>query len=502
MNLALLLDMAADSFADRIAVSSPDGELTYAELRDIASRAAAWIDEYPVERVAVIGINSYSIPVTLFGSALSGRTFVPLNYRLDNVRLGMLLSDIAPALAIVDDDVVGRVVPDGVQMVTRTDFLAALDSIPSHVKEGALRSGQLDVESVAALLFTSGTTGTPKGAILRHRHLMSYVISTVEFMSAEAHEATLVSAPPYHIASISAILTALYSGRRLVYLPSFEPKAWVETARLEGVTHAMVVPTMLGRILDVLESDGQTLSNLQHLSYGGGSMPLSVIERALRVLPHVDFVNGYGLTETSSTISVLGPRDHRDALANTDPVRRQRLSSVGQPLPSVEVMVVDSGDEPVGPGEWGEILVRGEQISGEYTDAGGPQAGDWFRTRDRGMLDADGYLFLGGRLDDVIVRGGENLSPSEIESVLISHPAVSEAAVVPAPSEEWGEEPVAFVVADSSVDAAQLQEWVSGHLRSARTPTAIYFRPNLPYNETGKLLRRELRAEAIEHRTV
>jgi fatty-acyl-CoA synthase len=260
-------------------------------------------------------------------------------------------------------------------------------------------------------------------------------------------------------------------------LPQFDPHAWVDTASNEAVTHAMVVPTMLGRILDVLDGDGRDISSLRHLSYGGGRMPVTVIERAMERLPAVDFVNAYGLTETSSTIAVLTPEDHRDP---------RRLGSVGKPLPSVEVEIRDGG-----------IWVRGEQISGEYLGRAGALADGWFPTNDAGRLDDDGYLYVEGRLDDVIVRGGENLSPGEIEDCLLLSDDVIDAAVVGVPDEEWGETVAAAIVLrpGAVLTADDVQSWVRQRLRSARTPTIVDFRDELPYNETGKLLRRVIKAE-------
>jgi fatty-acyl-CoA synthase len=304
--------------------------------------------------------------------------------------------------------------------------------------------------------------------------------------------------PPYHIAGISTIMTSLFAGRRIVVLPAFTPQGWVERVEAESVTHAMVVPTMLGRILDVLEERGATLPALRHLSYGGGRMPAPVVERALRVLPHVDLVNAYGLTETSSTIAVLGPQDHRDAVASADPAVRARLGSVGRPLPTVQIEVRDAEGRAVGPGEPGEIHVRGEQVSGEYLSHTATDAEGWFPTRDRGFLDAAGFLFLDGRADDVIVRGGENLSPGEIEDVLLAHDQVADAMVLGVPDVEWGEVPVAAVVPAGEVGdgfADELKEYVRARLRSAKTPARVLVRESLPHTETGKALRRVLRAE-------
>jgi acyl-CoA synthetase (AMP-forming)/AMP-acid ligase II len=226
-------------------------------------------------------------------------------------------------------------------------------------------------------------------------------------------------------------------------------------------------------------------------------MPVAVIERAMTLLPSVGFVNAYGLTETSSTIALLGPDDHHIAFASDDPAVRARLGSVGQPLPTLEVSIRDSRGDPAPANERGEIWVRGEQVSGEYLGRSGDSGEGWFRTRDAGHLDDAGYLYVHGRLDDVIVRGGENLSPGEIEDVLLAHPAVESAAVVGIPDTEWGERVVAAVVLAEGATAAEqeLRDHVRGQLRSTKTPERIQFRQTLPFNETGKLLRRVLRDE-------
>nr|BFE78062.1 hypothetical protein GCM10020093_006630 [Planobispora longispora] len=223
-----------------------------------------------------------------------------------------------------------------------------------------------DPDLPCVLLHTSGTTAAPKVAVLRHRHLTSYVLGSVDFLSAGPDEATLISVPPYHIAGIAGLLTALYAGRRIVQLPNFEAAEWVRLAREQRITHAMVVPTMLARIVAVLEEAGGGLPYLRHLSYGGGRMPAPVIEQALRLLPHVGFVNAYGLTETSSSIAVLGPEDHRQALTSGDPAIRRRLGSVGRPLPTVEIVVRDSDGKEA---ERGELWVRGPQVSGSTRTA-------------------------------------------------------------------------------------------------------------------------------------
>jgi acyl-CoA synthetase (AMP-forming)/AMP-acid ligase II len=489
MHTALLLEMAAGAFPDRLALGPRAAGVTFERLQAEAAAGAAFLAAQGQGSVVFLGLNGPALPTAIFAAGQLGRPFAPLNYRLPDADLVRLLGRAAPSVAIVDDDMLHRVVgTPGVAIVTRSAFELACRE-PAHAPTP-------DAEpDIAVLLFTSGTTGEPKAAVLRHANLASYVISTVEFMGAGDDEAALVSVPPYHIAGVSAVLTGVYAGRRIVHLEAFTPEAWVEAAASEAITHAMLVPTMLGRVLDVLETRGERLPALKALSYGGGRMPVAVIERALRLMPHVDFVNAYGLTETSSTISVLGPEDHRAAITSDDPAVRARLGSVGRPLPSLEIEIRDLDGRPVAPGQAGEVYVRGGQVSGEYLGRRLTDADGWFATRDCGWLDTEGYLFLDGRLDDVIVRGGENISPGEIEDVLRAHPAVADVAVVGVPCEQWGERVAAVVVAREPASPDELGGWVKARLRSTKTPETWAFRDALPYNETGKLLRRVLKAE-------
>jgi fatty-acyl-CoA synthase len=490
MNTAMLLEMAAEGMPDRTAVGSRAEGSSYVDLLLRSRRAAGLLAESGAERVGYVGRNSEILPVLLFGAAIAGIPFAPVNYRLAEDRLRALVSRLAPALIVSDGDKERLLGVDSVELVDPGSFEERSSGAPAG-------EGVTDPESVAIWLFTSGTTGEPKAALLRHRHLVTYVLTTLEFMSASPDEAALVSVPPYHVAGIAAVLSSTYVGRRIVYLPQFDAKEWVEVARREEITHAMVVPTMLGRILDAVEASETELPQLAHLSYGGGRMPMAVVERAMELLPGVGFVNAYGLTETSSTIAVLGPEDHRVAAASTDPLVRARLGSVGRPLPSVELEIRGPEGAPLPSGQSGEIYVRGEQIAGEYEGASALAVEGWFPTNDAGRLDAEGFLFVEGRLDDVIVRGGENISPGEIESVLLEHPAVEDAAVVGVPDDEWGECPAAVVVVrpDSEVEPIELREWVRTQLRSTRAPVVVELRGELPHNETGKLLRRVLREE-------
>ncbi len=493
MNISLLLEMVADGDPERIVVGHTGTAFTASELLERSRRAAGFLTESGASYVGYFGLNSDALPLALFGAAAAGLPFVPINYRSTDEQLRGLLKRIPNCLLIADADTVNRLATLG------ADRVLSVDEFVEAATTGALAEDLpfVDPDEVAVLLFTSGTTSEPKVAVLRHRHLVSYVITSIEFLGCDRSEAQLVCVPSYHIAGVSAVLSSLYSGRRIVYLPAFEPNEWVQTVLSESITHAMVVPTMLGRILNSIDEADVELSTLRHLSYGGGKMPLELVERTLRTIPNVDLVNAYGLTETSSTIAMLTPDDHRLAFASADPAERKRLGSVGQPLPGLEVEVRGPDDLQVPAEAQGEIWVHGEQVAGEYEGRSALDSEGWFRTRDLGWFDQAGYLYLAGRMDDVIVRGAENISPGEIEDVLMSHPSVIDVAVVGIPDPEWGEAVAAVVVIDEGapVDGPELQEWVRGQLRSTKTPALVEFRQELPYNPTGKLLRRQLRDE-------
>jgi acyl-CoA synthetase (AMP-forming)/AMP-acid ligase II len=495
MNIMMLLEMAASGMGDRVALGTLDAGLTYQELYEQAGGAAAYFLGAGIENVSLVDVSSSALPIALFGSAWAGKPFAPLNFRLTADELRRLAAEVAPTVTICQDQAQPKLYDlPGVQPVLREEFLATLADQGTPSPDWAM-----DPDDIAILLFTSGTTGAPKAAVLRHKHLVSYIFNSVEFMGAGADECTIISVPPYHIAGMAAILSSVYSGRRIIQLPSFDAGTWVDIALREGVTHAMVVPTMLARIVDHMESHGiDAIPTLRAVSYGGGKMPLPIIERALDLLPNANFVNAYGLTETSSTICILGPEDHRNAKSSSDPIVRRRLTSVGRPLPSIELTIRTDDGKECGVSERGEIWVRGEQVSGEYLGRGSLlNAEGWFPTKDGGYVDDEGYLFLEGRMDDIIIRGGENISPGEIEEVLLMHPAVIDAAAIGIPSVQWGEAVGAVVVCKQGhrADVSELRDWVERHLRSSRAPEHIEFRAELPYNDMGKLLRRVLKAE-------
>ena len=479
MNLMMLLEMATQVAGDRVAFGRADDGLTYQALFDRAGGAARVLQEAEAGTLAFVGLATDAFPTAVFASSWAGIPLAPLNFRLSDEQLAPLLDRLDRPLVVADPAFVDRLRDLGATVVPDDEWIAAAEQAEPA------EPWAMDPMAIALLLFTSGTTAEPKAAVLRHEHLCSYVLGSVEFASSDETAAALVSVPPYHIAGVSNVVSNVYATRRVVLLPQFDPDEWLATARAEAVTHALVVPTMLARVVDHLADGSAHLPALRSLAYGGAPMPVTVLERALAAFGDTDFVNAYGLTETSSTIAVLGPDDHRIALASDDPAVRARLGSAGRLLPGVEAEV-----------RYGLLWVRGEQVSGEY--AGMDSVLDdegWFPTGDLAHIDDEGYLYLEGRADDTIIRGGENVAPAEIETVLLRHAAVAECAVIGLPDEEWGQRIAAVVVKADDTTEDELRAWCREHLRGSKTPDHIEFRSELPYTDTGKLLRRTLRDE-------
>ena len=335
--------MAAEAMGDREAVKLNNDSITYSELNYMSKSVASLVKNN--EKIGFLSENNLLMPAALFGAAIAGVEFVPLNYRLSEEQLNMQLKRISPAILFTDQDIKCKGIKTIGITTLELDNKAELDNYS-------------DDEAVAVELFTSGTTGEPKSAVLKHKNLMAYILGTVEFMSAGAEESVLLSVPPYHIAGIAAVLSSSYSGRKIVQLPNFSAEAWMRLVIKEKITNAFLVPTMLKRIVEKFD-DNLSLPSLKNVAYGGGKMPRSVIERAMKLLPHVNFTNAYGLTETSATICMLGPEDHRSAFNSSDALIKRRLSSAGRPIPSIELIIQNDEGNICLPEELGNVWVRG-----------------------------------------------------------------------------------------------------------------------------------------------
>jgi acyl-CoA synthetase (AMP-forming)/AMP-acid ligase II len=499
MSVSLILDMAASGHPDRPAVTADGRTLTYRQLAESVAGAGSLLLESGARHLVFLGGSGIEQAVLLFAAAHAGIPFSPINYRLGQAQLTELIDRIDGALVIAHPRYREAASASRAELTSTEEFAARLRERTA----APLPPRELDPDAPAVVLFTSGTTSAPKGVVLRHSHLFSYVTGTVDFGSATETDAALISVPPYHVAGTGTVLTNVYAGRRMVYLPDFEPGRWLELAREEGATSAMLVPTMLERIVRGLPPGARAdVPTLRTLSYGGARMPRPTLEAALTAFPKVGFVNAYGLTETSSTIALLDPEDHRAALESEDPLVRARLGAIGRPVPGIEAQIRGEDGLPLPDGEQGELWVRGAQVSGEYLGSGSVLDGEgWFPTRDLAYRDAEGYLFVVGRSDDTIIRGGENIAPAEIEDVLVTHPRVRSAVVVGVPDDHWGQAMVAAVVTepggDTGPDAEELRAFVRARLRGSRTPDRVVFHRELPTTPTGKILRREIVAAIV-----
>ncbi|MDE3073951.1 MAG: AMP-binding protein [Chloroflexota bacterium] len=524
MNLAELLAIPASMFPDQEILRFEGSSLTYEALTERVSHTAGALAALGVnsgDRVAVLQVNMPSVVEVLFAAASLGAVFVPLNFRARSDELGHMLDVAAPRVLLAGerylDTALALTAGHGAAPVP----IALEDSVPpagvsSVVSVAGVEVARLDLlrqeadalvplevpdEQVAVLMFTSGTTAAAKAVMLAHADLVNFVFETTEPADGSDRGAVLLTAPLYHIAGLTAALSATFAGRRIVLMRQFDAAQWLRLVAQEQISHAFLVPTMLKRVLDCADFVQTDLSSLQVLSYGAAPMPLGVIRHAIESFPRsVQFMNAFGQTETTSTVAVLGPEDHRlEGTPQQIEAKLRRLGSVGRPLPDVEIRIVDDEGQELQPGEVGEVAIRSaRQMRGYYQheEATGATIQDsWLRTRDLGWIDSEGYLFLSGRKSDLIIRGGENIAPEEIELVLMTHPAVEEAAVFGLPDEEWGERVAAVVVCrtGSSLSEEELMEFCRQRIAGFKRPERIFLTAELPRNALGKLLRKELR---------
>ncbi|HEY94091.1 MAG TPA: long-chain fatty acid--CoA ligase, partial [Dehalococcoidia bacterium] len=318
-----------------------------------------------------------------------------------------------------------------------------------------------------------------------------------------SEEGNILTVPLYHVAGIQAMMAAIYGGRTLVMERQFEPVEWMSLVQAEEANRAMMVPTMLKQLMDNPEFKNYDLSSLKVITYGAAPMPLEVIKKAVELFPGVSFINAFGQTETASTITTLSPEDHN--ITGTPEEREKklkRLSSIGRPMSDVQMKIVNEDGKDVPQGEVGEIVARGprvmsgywkdEEKTGKTIDKDG-----WVHTGDMGYIDEEGYFFLAGRATDMIIRAGENISPEEVEGVVLSHPKVDDAAVIGIPDEEWGELPVAIVVVKKGETATpeEIMEHCRANLASFKRPRSVFFVDELPRNQMGKIIKKQLREE-------
>lgn len=516
MNTYEFVNMSAEIFPDREALVFEDRRYDYATLRQNINSLAAGLERLGIgsgQRLAVLDTNSDRYVQIFYACAFRGATFVPLNYRAKADELCYFLTSAEVSTLCVGAQY-HDLVPNVRSAVPSLDVVISIDApregmIPFEellLEEADLEPADVDDEDINVIMFTAGTTSKPKGVLLSYGDFSNYVLSTAEPAAEDAHFAQLLVAPFYHVAGLSSIMLSPYSARRMVVLRQFEPVRWLETVQGERITHAFLVPTMLKRLVDEPGFLNYDLSSLEVLSYGAAPTPPGVLLRALELFPKtVGFINAYGQTETTSTVTMLAPEDHRLEGAPEEVERKKaRLRSIGKPVSDVELRIVNEQRETLPPGQIGEVAIRTARAmkgylpqDGRQVDAAKRDAEGWVYTSDLGWMDEDGYVFLAGRKSDMIIRGGENISPEEVEAVLYRHPAVEDVAVIGVPDEEWGEQVLAVVVprgeARGVLTADELIAFCRERLASFKKPTRVEFVSELPRSAVGKVLKAALR---------
>lgn len=503
MNVAMLLDLPAMLAGDHVALIEGDTRLTYGEAHGRAGAVAAVLADAgvgPGDVVGYVGANHVEFVSALFGCASLGACLAALNYRSGAADVRHLIADSGTKLLLVDEAAAAAAAEAGRELGVRTIGLAALSAAAA-----APLSVPDDTEDtdVAVLIYTSGTTARAKGVPLTHGTLTEYVLSRTDVADGSDVGRTLISVPLYHIAGISSLLTALYGGRTVVLEPRFAPAEWLALAAKHRVTHAFLVPTMLAKLIEAPELATTDLTALTSISYGAAPMPPALLRRIVAALPpSVGFNGAYGLSESMSTVAVLDEDDHRRFIAAATPGDAALINSVGRAVPDVRIEILDDAGEPVGPDRTGRIaIVSRRNVSGYWqgktsgTDTRPVSVESRLVTGDLGYLDARGYLFITGRASDMIIRGGENISPVEVENALLEDERVADVAVLGLPDETWGEIIGAFVVLRDPTGTFMLEDAARACTGLARfkRPDRLYVVAELPRTPTGKLLRRELR---------
>lgn len=513
MNTTDFLNIANAICPDRDVMVFEGTRWTYAQTNERVNRLANALHTLGVgkgDRIGMLDVNCNQYIESYFAATMLGAIFVPLNFRAKADELGYMVAKAEAKILLVGKryvDMVDALMP---QVPSIRECICIDGEIQGKLYyENLIRSsssdesiGEIGDEDITVLMYTAGTTGRPKGVPLTHNGFVSYVLDNVEPASPEIEERNLLTVPLYHVAGIQAVLAAVYGGRTLVLMRQFEVKEWMETVQAEQATRAMLVPTMLKRIIDDRDFTRYDLTSLRVITYGAAPMPFEVIKKAIEVMPWVRFINAFGQTETASTIAALGPEDH--IIEGTQEEREKKLkrlaSSIGRPLPDVEVTTLDENGNMVPPCQVGEIVVRGPRVMrgywGDEEKTSEVITSDgWLHTGDMGWIDEEGYIYLAGRSDDMIIRGGENISPEEVEDVLHAHPKVEEAAVIGIPDSEWGQQPRAIVVLKGGEQATpeEIIEHCHTRLAGFKRPRSVVFVDALPRNPMGKVLKKDLR---------
>ena len=456
----------------------------------------------PGTPVAYLGKNSDRWAHALFGAAKAGAILVSINWRLVPAEVSYILRDSGSQALFVAPEFLPAVEAIHPELPLLKNIIVLEGSADGQTlfddwcqEAGAADPGiAVRPDDVLCLQYTSGTTGRPKGAQLSHRNLidsLGMAVGSSDFLSFGPGDVHLINLPQFHVSGPIMTYAALSQGAEYLVVEDFRPGELLDLVTRRPIKTLMLVPAMVQMLLDDPGAATADFSQVDYVSYGGAPIPPDLLRRAVGVMT-CKFMQVYGLTENSGMTTLLLPEDH-------DPQGNERMLSVGRPIPGVELEVLDEEGKELATGEIGEICVRSPGVMLGYWNL--PEAtaetiqDGWLRTGDAGFRDRDGYVFLKDRIKDVIVSGGENIYPAEVEQVLYGHPSIADVAVIGVPDERWGEVPKAVVVLreGEDLDRDALVDWAGQHIARYKLPKSIDVIDVLPRNAAGKVLRHELR---------
>jgi len=506
------LTRCAENTPDHLAVQCGQVRWSFADLASQAEQLARQFAAAGVgveSRVALLASNGLAYVACVHALTRLGAVLVPLNTRLTTAELCWQLTDVRASLFVSDESMSARAGEITASLPTiPCASLQTAQATPEHCEitllardgssystspEATMRT-QIDLETTQVIMYTSGTTGQPKGVLITYGMQWWNAVGSALNLGHQPDDRWLACLPLFHIGGLSILMRSVIYGISVVLLEKFDARAVNRAIQQDGVTIISVVAVMLQRMLTALEADGQGKhypAALRCVLLGGGPAPRPLLECCAEL--HIPVAQTYGMTESCSQAVTLAPAD---AL--------RKLGSAGRPLLPVQMQVMHDG-QPVAVGEPGTIYLKGPTITPGYAER--PEAtaatlqDGWFCTGDLGYLDADGYLYILDRRSDLIISGGENVYPAEVESVLLSHPSVAEAGVCAQDDPHWGQVPIAFVTLHpgQSISAEAVLEHARQRLARYKVPQALTIIAELPRNSSGKLLRRELRKLLPEH---
>ncbi len=504
----------ARSRPEAVAFSFEGRDTTFADLDRRSNQVANGLRALGVGqggRVAYLGKNSDHYFELLIGAAKAGAVTAPVNWRLAPPEVSYIVSDAQATVLFVGPEMVGLARTALLEAPTVQHVIAMEGGVADWLDYQAWRDGQSQADPAVPVrggdvflqLYTSGTTGRPKGAMLTHDNVLlpraQQQSPDIAWNRWSDDDIGLVAMPVFHIGGTGWGITSLVNGAKGVVAREFDPNTVLDFIERERISKIFMVPAAIQIVIRHPRAREVDYSRLKHILYGASPIPLDLLREAMEVFG-CGFVQMYGMTETTGTIVALPPEDH-------DPAGNPRMRSAGKPLPGVEIAILDEAGNRLPPGQVGEIASRSAANMAGYWSL--PEAtaktlssDGWLRTGDAGYLDEDGYVYIHDRVKDMIISGGENVYPAEVENAIYGHPAVADVAVVGVPDPKWGEAVKACVVRKPGAECteAEIIGWARQRIAGYKTPKSVDFIEALPRNPSGKILRRELRAPYWEGR--